>query len=79
MPATGCATGTPANIIAMQPPQTEAIDEEPFDSMMSDTMRTVYGKLSFAGRTPWSERSANMPWPISRRPGPMMRRVSPTE
>ena len=32
---------TPASISDRQPPQTEAIDEEPFDSMMSETMRTV--------------------------------------
>ena len=41
MPATGCESGTPASIIERQPPQTLAIDEEPFDSVMSDTMRIV--------------------------------------
>ena len=40
-PATGCEIGTPASISERQPPQTLAIDEEPFDSMMSLTMRTV--------------------------------------
>ena len=41
IPATGDLIGTPASIIASDPPQIEAIDEEPFDSRMSDTMRTV--------------------------------------
>ena len=31
------------------PPQTVAIDEEPLDSRMSDTTRTVYGKASSLG------------------------------
>ena len=41
MPATGAASGTPASIIASEPPQTDAIDDEPFDSRMSETTRTV--------------------------------------
>ena len=41
MPATGASSGTPASISASEPPQTEAIDEEPFDSRMSETTRTV--------------------------------------
>ena len=41
MPATGPCSGTPASIIAIEPPHTDAIDEEPFDSRMSDTMRMV--------------------------------------
>ena len=41
MPATAFLIGTPASIIASDPPHTDAIDEEPFDSRMSDTMRTV--------------------------------------
>ncbi len=79
MPATGCESGTPATIIARQPPHTLAIEDEPFDSMMSETTRIVYGKRSFGGMTAESARSASMPWPISRRPGPMMRLTSPTE
>ena len=31
--------GTPASIRASEPPQTVAIDEEPFDSRMSETTR----------------------------------------
>ena len=41
MPATAFFIGTPASIIASDPPQTDAIDDEPFDSRMSDTTRTV--------------------------------------
>ncbi|MEZ4335806.1 MAG: hypothetical protein R3B82_04175 [Sandaracinaceae bacterium] len=37
-PATGADTGTPASIIAV-PPQTLAIELEPFDSVISETMR----------------------------------------
>ena len=40
-PATGALIGTPASIIASDAPQTEAIDELPFDSRMSETMRMV--------------------------------------
>ena len=69
MPATGALIGTPASISDRQPPHTDAIDEEPFDSMMSETMRMVYGNLSSGGSTWRSARSASAPWPISRRPG----------
>ena len=41
MPATGFLIGTPASISASVPPQTEAIEDEPFDSRMSETMRIV--------------------------------------
>ena len=41
MPATGASRGTPASIMAIVPPHTLAIDDEPFDSRMSDTTRTV--------------------------------------
>ena len=40
-PATGALIGTPASIIASEPPHTDAIDETPFDSRMSETMRMV--------------------------------------
>ncbi len=39
MPATCAFTGTPASISARLPPQTEAIDDEPFDSVISETTR----------------------------------------
>ena len=41
IPATGALIGTPASISASVPPQTVAIDEDPFDSRMSDTSRSV--------------------------------------
>jgi hypothetical protein len=40
-PATGALSGTPASIIDSEPPQTEAMEEEPFDSVISDTTRIV--------------------------------------
>ena len=40
-PATGALIGTPASISASVPPQTVAIDDEPFDSVISETMRIV--------------------------------------
>ena len=45
MPATCALIGTPASISARQPPHTEAIDEEPFDSVISETTRIEYGEL----------------------------------
>jgi hypothetical protein len=41
MPDTGRVMGTPASIIASEPPQTDAIEEEPFDSVMSLVRRIV--------------------------------------
>ena len=41
MPATGRFSGTPASISASEVPHTVAIDEEPLDSVISDTTRTV--------------------------------------
>ena len=41
MPATGVVMGTPASMSASAPPQTEAIEELPFDSRISDTTRMV--------------------------------------
>jgi hypothetical protein len=40
-PATGAFTGTPACMSDSEPPQTLAIDDDPFDSRTSDTMRIV--------------------------------------
>ena len=42
-------------------PQTEPIDEEPFDSRVSDTMRIVYGKSSAGGIIASSARCARAP------------------
>ena len=41
MPAAGAFIGTPASISASDEPQTVAIDEEPFDSVISETTRIV--------------------------------------
>ena len=41
MPATGLASGTPASISASEVPQTVAIDDEPLDSVISETTRSV--------------------------------------
>ena len=41
IPATGRLIGTPASIMASDEPQTVAMDEEPFDSVISETTRTV--------------------------------------
>ena len=78
-PATGLLMGTPASMRARVPPHTVAIEEEPFDSRMSETMRMVYGKPSSAGSISRRDRSARTPWPISRRPGPRRNFTSPTE
>ena len=78
MPATGRSIGTPASISDSEPPHTEAIDEEPLLSVISDTMRIVYGNFSLPGSSGRSARQASLPWPISRRPGEPMRRTSPT-
>ena len=43
MPLTGRLIGTPASISASVEPQTEPIDDEPFDSSVSETRRIVYG------------------------------------
>ena len=79
MPATGRLIGTPASISDSEEPHTEAIDEEPLDSRMSDTTRIVYGKSSADGIIGTSARSASAPWPMSRRFGPRMKPASPTE
>ena len=41
MPPTGALIGTPASISASVDPQTEPIDDDPFDSSVSETMRIV--------------------------------------
>ena len=71
--------GAPALINAKEPPHTEAMDEDPFDSVISETIRTVYGKSSYSGRISLMARSAKFPWPISLRLVKPMRPVSPTQ
>ena len=41
MPAIGRFSGTPASISASEAPQTVAIDDEPLDSVISETTRMV--------------------------------------
>jgi hypothetical protein len=41
MPATGCRIGTPASIIATVAPHTVAMDDDPFDSRISEVSRIV--------------------------------------
>src|SRR5215471_5291524 len=77
MPATCAFIGTPASISDRQPPHTEAIDDEPLDSVISDTTRIEYGNSSLLGRHATSARLARRPCPISRRLGLPTRPVSP--
>ncbi len=79
MPATGSLMGTPASIRARDAPHTEAMDEEPLDSMTWETTRMVKGNSSGPGRTGTMDRSARAPWPISRREGPRSIFTSPTQ
>jgi len=60
---------TPASIMAKQPPHTDAMDEEPLDSVISETTRMLYAKSSALGNTGIKARLAKRPWPISRRFG----------
>jgi len=78
IPATGALIGTPASIRDKVPPQTVAIDDEPLDSRMSDTILMVYGNSSLDGTMALRARSASAPWPTSRLPGPRRGLVSPT-
>ena len=78
MPATGRVIGTPASRSARVEPQTDAIDDEPLLSSVSDTSRSVYGNSTSSGIIGRRARSASAPWPMSRRLGPRMKPVSPT-
>ena len=69
IPEQGDFIGTPASNSASEPPHTEAMEEEPLDSVMSDTTRMVYGNSSSLGIKGNKARRASSPWPISRRPG----------
>ena len=63
----------------MQDAHVEAMDVDPLDSKVSDTARIAYGNSSTEGSTGTSALSAKAPCPISRRPGPRLGFVSPTE
>ena len=56
MPETGALIGTPASMSESVEPQTDPIDEEPFDSSVSETRRIVYGNSSADGMTASSAR-----------------------
>src|SRR4030095_6685027 len=79
MPATGALIGTPASISDSDDEHTDAIEVEPLDDNASETRRMVYGNDSKLGTTGSTARSANAPWPISRRLGPRMKPASPVE
>ncbi len=51
IPATEALIGTPASISASEVPHTDAIEDEPFDSVISETIRTTYGNSSSLGMT----------------------------
>ena len=55
-PATGRLIGTPASISERLEPQTEAIDDDPFDESVSETSRIVYGNSSLLGSTASSDK-----------------------
>ena len=60
-PATGAFKGTPASSSDKFAPQTLAIEDEPFDSRMSETTRIAYGQSSSDGSTAEIARSASAP------------------
>ena len=60
-------------------PQALAMEVLPLLDSTSETRRIVYGKVSSVGMIGSGARSARAPWPISRRAGPRMGFVSPTE
>src|SRR3989344_3531027 len=78
IPATGRVIGTPASMSAMELAHTVAIEVEPLDARHSETMRIVYGKISFVGNTARRDFSASAPCPVVRRLNPPTRPVSPT-
>jgi hypothetical protein len=47
-----------------QPPHTLAIELEPCDSVINDSVRIVYGKSSIEGRVGINARSAKFPCPV---------------
>ena len=61
IPATAALIGTPASINAKDAPHTDAIEEEPLDSVISDTTRTTYGNSVRLGITAATPRFAKRP------------------
>ena len=79
IPATGALIGTPASIIDKLDPHTDAMELEPFDSIISDTTLMVYGNSSIVGITACTPRLASFPCPISLLFGEPIKPISPTE
>src|SRR6476620_2205903 len=79
MPAVGRFSGTPASISASEVPHTVAIEDEPFDSVISETTRVVYGNSLWSGSAGWIARQGSLPWPISRRRGFFFNDTATTE
>ena len=78
IPATGSLIGTPASISASDVPHTVAIEDEPLDSVISDTTLKVYGKFSGFGKDELIALHASLPCPTSLLPVPILPH-SPTE
>ena len=57
-PATAFLIGTPPSINDNEPAHTVAIEEEPFDSRMSEINLDVYGNTSSLGKTIFNALSA---------------------
>ena len=55
------------------------MDDEPFDSVISLTIRIVYGNSSSLGKIGVTALKANFPCPISLLPGGLSMPTSPTE
>ena len=61
-------------------PMIPSLEEFPYTiRIVSETRRIVYGNSSVDGMTASRARCASAPWPMSRRFGPRMKPVSPTE
>ena len=58
IPATIFFIGTPAARSERHPPQVEACEDDPLDSMISETTRIVYGNSDFDGIIGARERRA---------------------
>ena len=72
MPATGETRGTPASISESEAPHTVAIDDDPFDSRMSETTRIAYGQDSSEGNTAETARYFNQASPNNQRSGMLL-------
>ena len=61
IPAVAVLSGTPASINANDPAQTVAIEDDPFDSSISETSLIVYGNSDFPGISVLNPLSASVP------------------